>query len=107
MHRLSSQYVEHFGSLNQSDFNSMRYWMEKNSIFADVHPYKGEMVNAGIVNSWAQFKSDASNFLHFDFNRPYLENAAREKCDAVDYYELLDTLDELTDRELIIIAQLF
>lgn len=107
MHRLSSQHIEVTGSKNPTDFNAMKYWMERNGIQPEVCPYKAELVHATIVQSWLDFKRKAVFFRHTDFDRNFLENAAREKCDPEQYYELNDSMDNIPDHELIIIAQLF
>lgn len=89
-----------------SDFNAMLEWLEGWNMKPCTSIFFGEEVNAILVRDWIDFRNSLSN-ASGKYSRSYLEAAAREECEEIDFYEIQDCMDEITDGQLMAIARIF
>lgn len=89
-----------------SDFNAMLEWLESWGMKPCTSVFFGEEVNAILVRDWIDFRNSLSN-ASGKYSRSYLEEAAREECEAIDFYEIQDCMDEISDGQLMAIARIF
>lgn len=89
-----------------SDFNAMISWLENWDVKSCKSVYFGEEVNAIFVRSWIDFRNSMSNSSG-KYSRSFLEETAREECEADDFYEIQDCMDEITDGQLMAIGRIF
>ncbi len=89
-----------------SDFNAMLEWLEGWDMKPCTSVFFGEEVNAILVRNWIDFRNSLSNTLG-KYSRSYLEDAAREHCEDIDFYEIQDCMDQITDGQLMAIARIF
>lgn len=89
-----------------SDFNAMLSWLESWGVKPCNSVYFGEEINSLFVRSWIDFRNSLSN-ASGKYSRSFLEEAAREECEAIDFYEIQDCMDEITDGQLMAIGRIF
>lgn len=89
-----------------SDFNAMLAWLEGWSVKPCNSVYFGEEINAIYVHSWIDFRNSLSN-ASGKYSRSFLEETAREECEAIDFYEIQDCMDEISDGQLMAIGRIF
>lgn len=89
-----------------SDFNAMISWLESWDVKPCKSVYFGEEVNAIFVRSWIDFRNSLSNSSG-KYSRSFLEQTAREECEADDFHEIQDCMDEITDGQLMAIGRIF
>lgn len=89
-----------------SDFNAMLSWLESWGVKPCNSVYFGEEINAIFVRSWIDFRNSLNN-ASGKYSRSFLEEAAREECEAIDFYEIQDCMDEITDGQLMAIGRIF
>lgn len=89
-----------------SDFNAMLLWLESWGVKPCNSVYFGEEINSLFVRGWIDFRNSLSN-ASGKYSRSFLEEAAREECEAIDFYEIQDCMDEITDGQLMAIGRIF
>jgi hypothetical protein len=89
-----------------SDFNAMLSWLESWGVKPCNSVYFGEEINSLFVRSWIDFRNSLSN-ASGKYSRSFLAETAREECEAIDFYEIQDCMDEITDGQLMAIGRIF
>ena len=89
-----------------SDFNAMLAWLESWSVKPCNSVYFGEEINAIYVRGWIDFRNSLNN-ASGKYSRSFLEETAREECEAIDFYEIQDCMDEISDGQLMAIGRIF